>query len=100
MFHAAGGLGRHPLAGFLRNYWWVPALATLEIGLLAGGRWGFAAACVALGVEGGLAAGILGRAWLRAERHARRTSDAHWERGERFLCPNCLCFEAFRFACP
>jgi hypothetical protein len=91
-------LFRNPLLCLLGRLWWLPALtltATWGLGGEQGLRW------AGLGVAAYLAAsaGMIVAAWAHGayallREHARRRS-AHY----RFLCPHCLRFGGFHFAC-
>lgn len=92
-------LFRNPLLRLLGRLWWLPALTLV---IAAFGIWeeqGFR--LVGLGGAAYLAAiaGIVGAAWAHGacvalSKSARRRSSRH-----RFLCPNCLRFGVFQFAC-
>lgn len=91
-------LFRNPLLRLLGRLWWLPALtltAAWGLGGEQGLRWAW------LGVAAYLAAiiGVIVAAWAHStyallHERARRRS-AHY----RFLCPHCLRFGGFHFAC-
>ncbi|MCI0392838.1 MAG: hypothetical protein MOB07_29250 [Acidobacteria bacterium] len=91
-------LFRSPLLCLLGRLWWLPAL-TLVAAWGLGGERGLRTA--GLGVAGYLAvvAGIVGAAWAHGAYSAFRERVRHRSADQRFLCPDCLHFGDFDFAC-
>src|SRR5262245_416258 len=91
-------LFRNPLLRLLGRLWWLPALALVAAWGLGGER---GLRLAGLGIVGYLdaVAGMIGVAWAHgayagSPARARRYSSDH-----RFLCPDCLHFGDFDFAC-
>ncbi|GEM_PF-2341364 len=91
-------LFRNPLLRLLGRLWWLPAL-TLVAAWGLGGERGLRMA--GLGVTAYLAAvaGIIGPAWAHGAYAASRERASHRSSQHRFLCPECLHFGDFDFAC-
>ena len=91
-------LFRNPLLRLLGRLWWLPAL-TLVAAWGLGGERGLRMA--GLGVAAYLAAiaGMIGAAWAHGAVAAFRERARHRSADQRFLCPDCLHFGDFDFAC-
>ena len=91
-------LFRNPLLRLLGRLWWLPALtllATWGLGGERGWRWASNGIVAYLAVVAGMICAAWARGTFAAVReHARLSSAQH-----RFLCPQCLHFGGFHFAC-
>jgi DNA-directed RNA polymerase subunit RPC12/RpoP len=89
----------NPLVRFLARMWWLPAMLLVIIPFLPrvgpGTGWLAAGAAALLG----LAAGTLAPPTILSWTAGRRAQNRRNAEKLRFLCPACLCFGDFRYAC-
>jgi hypothetical protein len=90
---------RNPLFRLLAQLWWLPALAVVVLALGFGGEAGFPLAAVGVGSLAALYAGLFGAGWAAGTRAVASERRRHLAANHRFLCPHCLCFGEFRYAC-
>jgi hypothetical protein len=92
-------LFRNPLLRLVWRLWWLPPLLFTLIGLIVGGAAGQTlflngtAFCLLLPV------GMMLFAWLHGLAKMILTGRERWRRQWRFLCPHCLKFGGFYYAC-
>jgi hypothetical protein len=91
-------LFRNPLLRLLGRLWWLPALA-IVLASAAVSRDGLKWIGTGMVAYAMVVVGLVGAAWVNAgttavREHLRRRAASH-----RFLCPRCLQFGGFRFAC-
>jgi hypothetical protein len=92
---------RNPLLRLLLHLWWLPVLAAWFLVIILGlwAPWSLPHPEGALATYGVLLAGIVGMACLHAADPVLRERIRHDCAGHRFLCPHCLHFGEFCFAC-
>jgi hypothetical protein len=89
---------RHPLSHLLARLWWLPVMtATLVWGYWGGHDLHLAGVGAAAGL--GAIAGVFLIVAAHGPYALRRESARRRRAGHRFLCPSCLEFDDFRFAC-
>jgi hypothetical protein len=91
-------LFRNPLLRLLGRLWWLPAL-TLVAAWGLGGERGLRMAGLGIAAYLAAIAGIVGAAWAHGAYAASRERTRHRSSDHRFLCPGCLHFGDFDFAC-
>jgi hypothetical protein len=99
-----GPFVRNPMLRRLLQCWWLPVLvAPLLWMLLETWTWTPSSrphhCYMPILLYGAAIAGFAGAAYAHAATATLRERLRHTLAGHRFLCPHCLCFGAFRFAC-
>jgi hypothetical protein len=91
-------LFRNPLFRLLGRLWWLPALAICAAWGV-GGEQGLRLAEMVVAAYLSAIASMVGVAWAHGSCVARRDRAYHHRARHRFLCPHCLHFGGFHFAC-
>ncbi|HEY7546383.1 MAG TPA: hypothetical protein VID27_15955 [Blastocatellia bacterium] len=92
-------LFQNPLLRLIRSAWWLAALLVVIVPLILFGRWGLEFALIGGAGLLTLIAGMIGAAGLHGAAVSVDKAINRWFSHHRFLCPNCLHFGQFHFAC-
>jgi hypothetical protein len=90
---------RNPLLSLLGRLWWLPALTLIVATFGVGGEDGLRVASVGAVAYLSAIAGIVGTAWAYGAWSTYRERARHRTLRHRFLCPHCLNFGGYHFAC-